>query len=129
MPFAYSRTVAGAEERADVDRVGVPLHRVEPRAEAVRAGEGAHAAARRRVSSPAWPSVREHLSFDGAGVSPSPRIIVVTPCVIMLDDAAVAERSCSYDWAWMSMKPGATTRPRASMRCVALARARARRAA
>ena len=38
------------------------------------------------------------------------------------DDAAVAVSSCAYDWAWMSMTPGATTSPRASIRRLALAR-------
>ncbi len=58
-------------------------------------------------------------SFTGANVSPSPRIIVVTPCVIMLTTRLSPVSSCTYDCAWMSMTPGATTSPRASIRCFA----------
>jgi len=56
------------------------------------------------------------LSFAGAGVSPSPMIMVVTPCVTMLITRLSPRSSSASDWAWMSMIPGATTSPRASMR-------------
>jgi hypothetical protein len=39
------------------------------------------------------------VSFIGAGVSPSPRIIVVMPCVIMLTTRLSPKSSSSYDCA------------------------------
>ena len=48
-------------------------------------------------------------SFVGAGVPPSPRISVVMPCVTLLTDRPSPRKFVPL---WMSMKPGATTRPR-----------------
>ena len=56
------------------------------------------------------------LSFTGAGVSPSPRIAVVMPCVTMEIALPSPVMKLPYDWAWMSMNPGATTCPVASTR-------------
>lgn len=67
------------------------------------------------------------LSFTGAGVSPSPRIAVVMPCVTIESASPSPRMKLPYDWAWMSMKPGATTCPVAFTRCAALARANAPR--
>ncbi len=63
------------------------------------------------------------LSFTGAGVSPSPSISVVTPWVTLLMTRPSPVSSCSSDCPWMSMKPGATTIPFASMRLPARASA------
>ncbi len=52
----------------------------------------------------------------GAGVPPSPRISVVIPWVTLLTSRPSPNRKEPPDWPWMSMKPGATTRPVASTR-------------
>jgi hypothetical protein len=49
-------------------------------------------------------------------------ISVVIPCVILLTERpSPSPRKLPYEPLWMSMKPGATTSPRASIRCRALA--------
>ena len=59
-------------------------------------------------------------SLSGAIEPPSPVISVVIPWVILLA-ARGSTRTLYSDWPSMSMKPGATTRPVASMRRLARA--------
>ena len=59
-------------------------------------------------------------SFSGAIDVPSPVTSVVTPCMILLA-ARLSTRTLNSDWPSMSMKPGATTSPDASMRVRAIA--------
>ena len=59
--------------------------------------------------------------FIGAGVLPSPMISVVTPCDTLLAARPSPMVNGTADCPWMSMKPGAITRPVASMRVVACA--------
>ena len=54
--------------------------------------------------------------FDGAGVSPSPRISVVTPCVVLLTAPPSPYTNASTDCPCMSMNPGTTIMPAASIR-------------
>jgi hypothetical protein len=51
----------------------------------------------------------------GAGVSPSPRISVVTPWLTFPTTRESPNSSRPPEWPWMSMKPGETTCPDASM--------------
>ena len=53
-------------------------------------------------------------SFTGAIEVPSPVISVVTPCMIF-DAARPSTRTLNSDWPSMSMNPGATTSPDASI--------------
>jgi len=62
-----------------------------------------------------WPPAAV-FSLVGAGVVPSPRISVVMPCVTLLTERPSPRKLVPL---WMSMKPGETTSPRASMRCFA----------
>ena len=55
-------------------------------------------------------------SFSGATEPPSPVISVVMPWKIF-DGTCGSTSRVSSDWPSMSMKPGATTCPRASMTC------------
>ena len=57
----------------------------------------------------------------GAGVHASPMISVVTPCVI-LERQRPSIMSGRMEWLWMSMKPGQTTMPAASITVAALLR-------
>ena len=59
-------------------------------------------------------------SLSGPAEPPSPLISVVMPWKI-LDGRLGATSSVSSDWPSMSMKPGATTWPSASMLCRAAA--------
>ena len=113
---------AGADERADVHRHLVLLHLAEPRVESARAAPAR--SCRRSCDVSIACAVADAItpSFTGANVSPSPRIIVVTPCVTMLTTRLSPVSSCTYDCAWMSMTPGATTSPRASIRRFAVRR-------
>src|ERR1051326_6629517 len=72
---------------------------------------GAPAAARPRLS-----EADMVFSLAGAGVEPSPMISVVMPCATWLTTRPSPVRSAPADWPWISMKPGVTVRPRASMR-------------
>ena len=102
-----------ADERADVRRDAVRLHRVEPRAESVRARNTRRCRAGRRSRT----GRRPRSSRSSARAStPSPRISVVMPCVTLLTERPSPRKFVPL---WMSMKPGATTSPRASMRCFA----------
>ncbi len=76
-----------------------------------------------RVSS----SVRSESTFSlmGALVEPSPMISVVMPCVTLLTTRPSPRSNAPREWLWMSMNPGATTKPRASIRPAAPAPARA----
>ena len=60
-------------------------------------------------------------ALTGATVYASPRISVVTPCVSLPTSRPSPRRNRSPDCPWMSMKPGATTIPVASMRFAAVA--------
>ena len=57
-------------------------------------------------------------SLSGAGVVPSPRMPVVTPCMSLPICRPSPLRSWPPDWSWMSMKPGAMKPPGMSMCCV-----------
>ncbi len=60
--------------------------------------------------------------LDGAFVVDSPMISVVTPIVTFeTTRPSPSPRKAKREWLWMSMKPGATTMPEASMRRTAAA--------
>ena len=63
------------------------------------------------------------VSFCGAIEAPSPVISVVMPCDNLLSERLSTSRAIS-DWPSMSIKPGETTRPEASIVRLALAPAR-----
>ena len=57
-------------------------------------------------------------SLAGAGVEPSPKMAVVMPWVTLEMTRPSPSVNAATDCAWMSMKPGATTFPVASSRCL-----------
>ncbi len=119
-PLAYARTVAAPRNEPKLTdapcRAIASSQFANPRAPANERNRRASALSVTRYIAITW-------AFAGAGVAPSPRIIVVTPCVTMLTTRLSPRTSADPDCAWISMNPGATTRPRASIRRLALARA------
>jgi hypothetical protein len=95
----------GRKSRSDSSR-RMPMFGVIPPADAEIAVETVHARACR------------HFPPTGAADSPSPKIMDVTPCRTMLSAFPSVTMELS-EWLWMSMKPGATTSPVASMILVA----------